>query len=104
MKTAVPDPGVADCRLPGGFYLDNRVAFVGEDEPFLPALCEEKRCKAFGKWDFAPLAAGGFGAGDEEQLPRPVDVFPPLVEKFAAAHARIDGRDNNRAEVRGGTL
>lgn len=102
VKPAIADSRAAHRRLPRGLDLLDRVRLEGEDESRVLPLFGEKPREAFRKRYLAALPSGGLRLGDKEQVPAEIDVFPQLVEEFAAPHAGIERRYDDRAEVGSG--
>jgi hypothetical protein len=99
MKAAVADARAANGSFPSGLDYADGLAFEREKQALLLAFSEKELIYTVRKRDFTPFATGSLRLAYKEQVAVEVDMFPPLVEELAPAHARINRRYNNDTEV-----
>ena len=104
VKAVVADARAPDGRLPCRLDSVDRTALEGKDQPLSLPFGLKKFGESCGKRDFAGFAFGGFRVRDGENPAGEVDVFPPLREDLAPAHAGIERSNNDGAEMRRGRL
>src|ERR1700722_1653456 len=102
VKTIWPDACLRARRLPRRLYGMDSLALELEDQPFVFSHVPEQAEESARQWDFTTFALGSLAPTHKEQAPRKVDVVPSLRQELSATEPRIEGRDDDGAEMRFG--
>jgi hypothetical protein len=99
VKADVADTGVFKPGFPGALHDADRAALKADDQAFRLSIFEQQLFKPTGQGNLTRFSFRGFRMGNEKQLAREIDVFPPLAGDFATPHPGVERGHNHDPQV-----